>query len=117
MIFGIKTKNEKIIEELEYENSNLQKHVEELEIENSKVYNEISYLRSYMNDNLHCDEHRVAKLIGRVYVEKEMPTEWAKKKIASDMAEKLMDYIRFDIENNEEGMLILTGRIDVVDRG
>lgn len=100
MIFGIKTKNEK--------------RIEALEAENLKLKHKFAELQS--NDILQCDNYRVEKLIGRVYVEKEMPAEWAKKKMASDMAEKLMDYIRFDIDNNEEGMLILTGRIDVVDR-
>ena len=100
MIFGIKTKNEK--------------RIEELEAENLKLIHKIVKLES--NDILQCDNYRVEKLIGMVRIEKEMPAEWAKKKIASDMAEKLMDYIRFNIENNEEGMLILTGRIDVVDR-
>lgn len=99
MIFGIKTKKDKRIEELE-----------------DMLFN-IQY-----RDRLHAvsDERGVQKMRARVVLDMNEPVEYAKLRMARQFAEMIEPYIRYDVEDykDEYGKRILTGTFHVaIDKG
>jgi len=91
-MFGIKTKKDKRIEELE----------EQLRY---------TYFKQPMIIE---NRGNVLTVASKVCLEDMMPVEYAKDKISRDMAENLKEYITYDVEQYSNGKKALSGYLKIV---
>ena len=91
-MFGIKTKKDKRIEELE----------EQIRF---AYFNQPRIIETSGN---------VLTVAAKVCLEDMMPVEYAKNKISYDMAKNLKEYIRYDVEQYSNGKKALSGYLKIV---
>lgn len=92
-MFGIKTKKDKRIEELE-------KKLECMYYKHPTIIERTSKTRS---------------IGAKVILEDGMPAEYAKEKIARMMVGEVKDCVHYDVVNGENGKAVLTGYLNVVE--